>query len=113
MIDESSWKAAADVLRIVAHPLRLRLIEMLLQRTYTVGELAGDCGVPAAIVSGHLRLMQQHAILIGTRDGRQVYYRVVEPILSCILAGFAKRAGEPGNVDCTCRGNKPMMEVVV
>lgn len=34
---------AAECLRILAHPHRLRIIQMLLQGSYTVGELAEAC----------------------------------------------------------------------
>ncbi|MCA9100102.1 MAG: ArsR family transcriptional regulator, partial [Planctomycetales bacterium] len=37
---------AADCLRILAHPVRLRIVQLLLHGRYTVGEIATDCEVP-------------------------------------------------------------------
>ena len=37
---KSSLQEAAELLRVIAHPLRLRLIQIILQRACTVGELA-------------------------------------------------------------------------
>ena len=45
---------AAECLKILSHPHRLRIIQMLLQGRYTVGELAESCGIPSHMASEHL-----------------------------------------------------------
>jgi DNA-binding transcriptional ArsR family regulator len=72
---------AAECLKTVAHPVRLRMIQLLLDDQYTVGELAADCQVPDNVASEHLRLMQRTGLLGSERDGRRVYYHVAEPHL--------------------------------
>jgi DNA-binding transcriptional ArsR family regulator len=88
---------AAECLRTLAHPHRLRMIQMLLQGDYTVSELADACELPSAMASEHLRLMQRCGFLSSERDGRKVYYRVTEPhlknILKCIEDRFGVAAG--------------------
>jgi DNA-binding transcriptional ArsR family regulator len=83
---------AAECLRALAHPHRLRMVQMLLQGDFSVGELAEACGLPSAMASEHLRLMQRCGFLTSEKDGRQVFYRVAEPhlknILGCIEARF-------------------------
>jgi len=83
---------AAECLRVLAHPHRLRMIQMLLQGEFTVGELAEACELPTAMASEHLRLMQRCGFLDSQKVSRKVYYRVVEPhlenILACIVARF-------------------------
>jgi DNA-binding transcriptional ArsR family regulator len=76
---------AAECLRVLAHPHRLRMIQMLLQGDFTVGELAEACELPTAMASDHLRLMQRCGFLSAQKDGRKVYYRVIEPHLQSIL----------------------------
>ena len=84
---------AAECLRTLAHPHRLRMIEMLLGGRYTVGELAEACGIPSHMASEHLRLMKRCGFLTGEREGRRTYYRVIEPhleeILGCVRRRFA------------------------
>jgi len=82
---------AAECLRTLAHPHRLRMIEMLLRDRYTVGELAEACDIPSPMASGHLRLMQRCGLLNQERDGRNVYYCVAEPCLGDFLACIRKR----------------------
>jgi ArsR family transcriptional regulator, zinc-responsive transcriptional repressor len=89
---------AAECLRTLAHPHRLRMIQMLLQADFTVSQLAEACHLPSAMASEHLRLMQRCGLLASEKDGRKVYYRVVEPHLKNILHCIEDRFGIDGNV---------------
>lgn len=82
---------AADCLRTLAHPHRLRIVQMLLASDYTVGELAEACGIASHVASTHLRLMQRCGFLSQQRDGRRVYYQINEPCLHDIMACIKKR----------------------
>ena len=83
---------AAECLKALAHPVRLRMVQLLLQGRYTVGELAADCAIPDNVASENLRLMQRCGFLASERDGRRVYYKVAEPhlknIMACVEARF-------------------------
>ena len=80
---------AAECLKVLAHPHRLRMVQMLLSENYTVTELAEACELP----SEHLRLMQRCGFLESEREGRKVYYQVVEPQLQKILQCIEERFG--------------------
>ncbi len=79
---------AADVLKVLAHPHRLKLIELLMVRKHSVGELADELGLAANAVSQHLNQMRAHRILDVERVGRTAYYKVVNPnaanVIRCI-----------------------------
>ena len=49
---------AAECLRVLARRVRLRMVQMLLRDSYSVGELADVCDVASHVASEHLRLMQ-------------------------------------------------------
>lgn len=84
---------AAECLRTLAHPHRLRMVQMLLQGDFPVGDLAKACGLPSAMASEHLRLMQRCGFLTSEKDGRKVFYRVAEPHLKNILKCIEERFG--------------------
>ena len=84
---------AAECLKTLAHPHRLRMIQMLLRGRYAVGELAEACGIPSHMASEHLRLMQRSGFLASEKDGRNVFYRVAEPHLANIMACVEGRFG--------------------
>lgn len=91
-LDMETLGQAADCLRTLAHPVRIRMVQLLLHDRYTVGELAEDCGVLENVASEHLRLMQRCGFFTSEREGRRVYYRVAEPhlerLLDCIEGRF-------------------------
>ncbi len=93
LIDLDRLTLAAECLKTLAHPHRLRIVEMLLADRYTVGELAEKCDIPSNIASGHLRLMQRCGFLAPEKDGRKVYYKITESCLrkfmGCIRERFA------------------------
>ena len=86
---------AAECLKILAHPHRLRIVQMLLRGRYTVGELAEACGIPSHMASEHLRLMQRCGFLTSEKEGRKAFYEIAEPhlanIMQCVEARFDKK----------------------
>jgi DNA-binding transcriptional ArsR family regulator len=82
----AAFAGAAECLKTLAHPVRLRIVQLLLHGRYTVGELAADCEIPDNVSSEHLRLMQHCGYLSSEREGRRVYYRIAEPHLEQLMA---------------------------
>ncbi len=88
---------AAGVLKVLAHPHRLRIVELLLAEQLSVGELADTLGLAAAAVSQHLNHMKAHGILGVERRGRIAYYHVTNPnachVIECIQRHGHGRSG--------------------
>ncbi len=97
LTDLESIEQAAECLKTLAHPHRLRMVQMLLRGRYTVGELAEACGIPSHMASEHLRLMQHCGFLTSEKEGRKAFYHVAEPHLASIMACIESRYGGRGN----------------
>jgi ArsR family transcriptional regulator, zinc-responsive transcriptional repressor len=82
---------AAECLKLLAHPQRLQLVQLLLTNRYTVGELAEQCGLPSHMTSEHLRLMQRCGFLACEKDGRFAYYSIAEPHLANLMGCLVER----------------------
>ncbi|MEK6799682.1 MAG: metalloregulator ArsR/SmtB family transcription factor [Planctomycetota bacterium] len=93
LVELEALERAAECLRTLAHPHRLRMVEMLLRRECTVGELAESCGIQSHMASEHLRRMKDRGLLGCRRDGRRIYYRVADEGLNGILDCVKKRFG--------------------
>jgi DNA-binding transcriptional ArsR family regulator len=93
LTDLAALSEAAECLRTLAHPHRLRMVQMLLQGRYTVGELAEACDIPSHMASEHLRLMQRCGFLAPEKEGRFVYYTIAEPHLASIMGCVEARFG--------------------
>lgn len=94
LTDLDALADAAECLKTLAHPHRLRMVQMMLAGEYTVGELADACEIPSHMASEHLRMMKDRGLLGSRRDGRRTYYHVEERgltgIMSCIEGRFGR-----------------------
>lgn len=84
---------AAECLRTLAHPHRLRMVQMLLRGEYTVGELAEACNIPSHMASEHLGKMKDRGLLNAERRGRSMYYGIAESGLAGIMHCIESRFG--------------------
>jgi DNA-binding transcriptional ArsR family regulator len=76
---------AAACLKVLAHPVRLRIVDVLTQGDFTVREIAGMCEAPESQVCEHLRLMQNCGLLTSDRVGRTVHYKISSPQLPALI----------------------------
>lgn len=79
---------AAEVLKAVAHPLRLMIVETLQDGERSVGEIVETLGEKQAITSQQLNLMKDRGVLAARREGAKVFYRIQNPnvirVLNCV-----------------------------
>lgn len=66
----------ASVLKTLADPARLRVIELLSQGPRRAGELTDDLGVPPATMSKHLRALLEAGIVVDERRREDARVRV-------------------------------------
>ena len=93
----TTYAEAAEILKSLAHPHRLLMVQMLLQDRYTVGELADACQIPSHMASEHLRLLQRSGLLARRKEGRRAFYEIIEPRLARMMRALQRRAAQ--NVD--------------
>ncbi len=85
-IDERVLERAARVIRVLGHPFRLRLLELLETGERHVSDLVAETGHSQAIVSQHLGVLRAEGVVDARRDGSRVFYRITEPKVHKILA---------------------------
>jgi ArsR family transcriptional regulator len=86
----------ARVIKALAHPSRLLIVDELSRGERCVCELTELVGHDISTVSKHLSLLKKSGIVMDEKRGLQVYYRLKTP---CVLNFFACiesviRAGE-------------------
>jgi DNA-binding transcriptional ArsR family regulator len=62
--------------RLLAEPVRLRLLNALRSGERTVSELVAETGAGQANVSRHLALLHRQRVVSRRKDGLRVYYRI-------------------------------------
>ncbi|HET7759701.1 MAG TPA: metalloregulator ArsR/SmtB family transcription factor [Gaiellaceae bacterium] len=64
--------------RVLAEPMRIRLLDRLSEREATVGELSDALAASQQNVSKHLAVLADAGMLGRRKDGNRVYYRIVD-----------------------------------
>jgi len=88
-MNEKTAEHAAEVLKAIAHPIRVQIVELLQAKEMCVGDIAEALGGKQAITSQQLNMMKAKGVLSCRRDGARVYYRIknrnVIELLDCIF----------------------------
>ena len=94
LMDAEFLTQAADCLKVMAHPVRLRMVDILMQGEFAVREIAAACEISPSQTCEHLRLMKGHGFLSSQRRGKEVFYKIESPqlpsLLKCISANCGK-----------------------
>jgi DNA-binding transcriptional ArsR family regulator len=87
LLDPDLLARASDTYRVLSHPVRLRIIEVLMREQISVCELAEKLDLPQATLSQHLNRLRATGVVSGERKGQKIFYSVVSPhALSMIAA---------------------------
>ncbi len=76
---EPIYRLKADFFRLLGHPARVRILELLRSGERTVGDLQAALGLDSSGTSQHLTAMRRQGLLESRRAGTSVYYRVKDP----------------------------------
>jgi len=85
--------AAANIARLLGDTTRLALLQSLMRREATVSELLVATGTTQSNLSNHIKLLRENGLLEGTRDGRQIVYRISAPAIAELVDALFMAAG--------------------
>lgn len=75
----------ADFFKALAHPIRIRILEILRHRERSVQELQGALGLDQAVVSQHLAVLRAKNVVTARKQGTTVRYAVRDPLIGDLL----------------------------
>ena len=83
---DSLRRFKAGIFQALAHPTRIAIIELLRDEgEVPVTTIHERLGLEQANVSQHLAVLRSRQIVVGRRDGNQVFYSLRDPILGQVL----------------------------
>lgn len=90
-LDDDSLKDVSERLRVMAHPIRLAIIELLHQNEeMSVKEIHQNLEIEQAIASHHLRILKGKKIVKVRREGQHSFYALYDSDYFLILELMAK-----------------------
>ncbi|HEX6935863.1 MAG TPA: metalloregulator ArsR/SmtB family transcription factor [Actinomycetes bacterium] len=78
--------AKAEMFKALGHPVRVRVLEVLVAGERPVGELAEQLGVEMSHLSQQLAVLRRAHVVTARRVRSTVYYSVRDPRISQLLA---------------------------
>ncbi|MEG6585353.1 ArsR/SmtB family transcription factor [Dendrosporobacter sp. 1207_IL3150] len=75
----------ADFFKALAHPLRIRILELLSEGDKNVNEIQAIIGSEGSAVSQQLAILRNKNIVFGTKDGNKVTYSLRDPMIVELL----------------------------
>ena len=94
LIPMDTLERVAPIIRNIAHPLRLRILDYLQSEgtAKTVGEIIAATGGSQAVVSQHLRVLRDQGVVSARRDGSFMLYAVLDQSVLLVLECIRKHA---------------------
>ncbi len=87
MHDQPLYEIKADLFRGLAHPLRVRILELVTAaEEVPVSAIIEDTGLKPSNLSQHLAVLRRYGLLVSDRRGSQVYCRAADPGVGELLA---------------------------
>ena len=79
-------EAKANLFRVLGHPARVRILELLRDDERSVGALQAELGLDSGGTSQHLAALRRIGLVDSRREGTSVYYRVSDAHVFDLLA---------------------------
>lgn len=76
----------ASLFRVLGHPARVRILELLREGERSVGALQAELGLDSGGTSQHLAALRRIGLVESRREGTSVYYRVDDQRVFELLA---------------------------
>ena len=84
-IEIQPYDAQAQMLRVLAHPARLAILNVLRDGEHCVCHMQALLGYRQAYISQQLMVLREAGLIQDRRDGWNVFYRVAEPRIFAVL----------------------------
>lgn len=84
-----------DLLRVIAHPVRIRILEELVKGVKCVSDFKEILTIPQPNLSQHLGLLRNNGVIDYYIDGRLRCYFLVDPIIPDLLETLRRTISKP------------------
>ncbi|MGW3247940.1 ArsR/SmtB family transcription factor [Streptomyces sp. NPDC001070] len=81
-----------DLIRVLADPLRLRIVSLLARETLCTTHLVEETGARQTNLSNHLKVLREAGVVETEPCGRFTYYRLRPEVIESLARGFADLA---------------------
>ncbi|MDY7101415.1 MAG: metalloregulator ArsR/SmtB family transcription factor [Actinomycetota bacterium] len=84
--DAPVFQVKAEMFKALAHPARIRALEVLVDGERSVSELQPEVGIESSHLSQQLGVLRRAGLVATRKEGTTVYYAIDDPMLIELLA---------------------------
>jgi len=81
-----------ELMRVLADPLRLRIVTLLARETLCTTHLVEETGARQTNLSNHLKVLREAGVVETEPCGRYTYYRLCPDVIARLAGQFAELA---------------------
>lgn len=85
-VSKPLYQAKAEFFKALAHPARIRVLELLSEREHSVSEMLPEVGIEPAHLSQQLAVLRKMNLVVTRKEGSTVFYSLVSPQVAELLA---------------------------
>lgn len=108
-VETQPYEAQAQLLKVLTHPARLAILEILRDGEHCVCHMEAQLGFRQAYISQQLMVLREAGLIQDRRDGWNVFYHVTEPRIFDVLKAVEQMLAPEHNtrverpaVSCAC-----------
>ncbi len=90
LIRENDLEKMSETLKAVAHPVRLQIVNILMNGERSVGDLVRTLGTKQSLTSQQLSILKSRGVLKSRRNGNVVFYSLENKGVKNIMASILK-----------------------
>ena len=98
-VEKNSISQCTEKFKLLSDPCRLAVLRLLMVRERFVSEMQEILGIEQSLLSHHLKHLRNESLVVGTREGKRIRYRLSDEIkskitedtidLNCVKISFA------------------------
>ena len=92
-----------EILKAMSHPIRLEMVELLLQRRMCVRSLAHHFEVSEPTISVHLKVLKNAGLIVGKKKSYYMHDHVVRENIAALSQFFAALSATPASEMQCCK----------
>jgi DNA-binding transcriptional ArsR family regulator len=94
-IELQPFEAHAQLFKMLAHPVRLAILDILRDGEHCVCHMEAHLGYRQAYISQQVAVLREAGLIQDRRDGWNIYYRVTDPRIYPVLDTIQLMTGQP------------------
>ena len=94
-IDVQPYEVQAQRFKLLTHPVRLAILDILRDGEHCVCHLEAYLGYRQAYISQQVAVLREAGLIQDRRDGWNIFYRVTDPLIYSVLDTIQLMTGQP------------------